>query len=81
MLARHLREDTAVATPILMLTARDTVQDKLEGFAAGGDNRIPVAVTAQTAPALSSVADAVNVTEAADADAAPAADSDSKPQA
>ena len=36
--ARSLREETAVATPILMLTARDTVQDKLEGFAAGGDD-------------------------------------------
>ena len=36
--ARRLREDAGIMTPILMLTARDTVQDKLDGFDAGGDD-------------------------------------------
>lgn len=40
------------------------------GFSAGGDNRVPVAVTSETASVLEPVADAVKVTEAADADAA-----------
>lgn len=37
-LARKLRQDAKVATPILMLTARDTLDDKLEGFAQGADD-------------------------------------------
>lgn len=36
--ARRLRERAGITTPILMLTARDTVQDKLEGFEAGADD-------------------------------------------
>ena len=35
---RRLREDASVSTPILMLTARDTLDDKLAGFAAGTDD-------------------------------------------
>ncbi len=37
-LARKLRQDAHVATPVLMLTARDTLDDKLEGFAQGADD-------------------------------------------
>lgn len=37
-LARKLREEAHVETPILMLTARDTLDDKLEGFARGADD-------------------------------------------
>lgn len=37
-LCRRLREDADVQTPILMLTARDTLDDKLQGFAAGADD-------------------------------------------
>lgn len=37
-LARKLRDQTHVATPILMLTARDTLDHKLEGFAHGADD-------------------------------------------
>lgn len=37
-LARKLREDAHIETPILMLTARDTLEDKLEGFARGADD-------------------------------------------
>lgn len=37
-LAARLREQSSMRTPILMLTARDTLQDKLDGFAAGGDD-------------------------------------------
>ena len=40
------------------------------GFSASGDNRVPVAVTSQTAPVLSEVADAVKVTEVDSAEAA-----------
>lgn len=40
------------------------------GFSANGDNRTTVAVTAQTAPVVAELADAVKVTEVADADAA-----------
>ncbi|HHH44015.1 MAG TPA: response regulator transcription factor [Gammaproteobacteria bacterium] len=36
-LCRRIR-DTGVTVPILMLTARDTLDDKLEGFAAGTDD-------------------------------------------
>lgn len=36
--ARRLREDAALDTPILMLTARDTLDDRLAGFRAGGDD-------------------------------------------
>jgi DNA-binding response OmpR family regulator len=35
-LAARLREQSTLRTPILMLTARDTLQDKLDGFEAGG---------------------------------------------
>lgn len=37
-LARKLREEAHIETPILMLTARDTLDDKLEGFAHGADD-------------------------------------------
>lgn len=37
-LARKLREDAHVDIPILMLTARDTLEDKLAGFAGGADD-------------------------------------------
>ncbi len=37
-LAARLREQSTIRTPILMLTARDTLQDKLDGFEAGGDD-------------------------------------------
>lgn len=40
------------------------------GFAAQSDSRIPVAVTADTAGAVSSIEDALEITEATDADAA-----------
>lgn len=35
---RRLRKEHRLATPILMLTARDSVQDKLVGFDAGADD-------------------------------------------
>ena len=35
---RRLREDAKVATPIIMLTARDQLNDKLTGFDAGADD-------------------------------------------
>jgi DNA-binding response OmpR family regulator len=35
---RRLRKEHRLATPVLMLTARDTVQDKLIGFDAGADD-------------------------------------------
>jgi DNA-binding response OmpR family regulator len=35
---RQLRKENRLATPVLMLTARDTVQDKLSGFDAGADD-------------------------------------------
>lgn len=37
-LCRKLRKDLRQATPVLMLTARDTVQDKLAGFESGADD-------------------------------------------
>ncbi|QLG89625.1 response regulator transcription factor [Chitinibacter bivalviorum] len=37
-LAQHLRRDLLIATPILMLTARDTLADKEAGFDAGADD-------------------------------------------
>jgi len=37
-LCRRLREDAGRETPVLMLTARDTLADKLEGFEAGADD-------------------------------------------
>jgi DNA-binding response OmpR family regulator len=37
-LCRKLREDARNDTPVLMLTARDTLEDKLEGFARGTDD-------------------------------------------
>ncbi|MGY8525337.1 response regulator transcription factor [Paracidovorax citrulli] len=36
--AQRLRRDARLATPILMLTARDTLDDKLAGFDAGADD-------------------------------------------
>ena len=35
---RRLRDDAKVATPIIMLTARDRLDDKLTGFDAGADD-------------------------------------------
>ncbi len=35
---RQLRKDQRLATPILMLTARDTLNDKLTGFKVGADD-------------------------------------------
>jgi DNA-binding response OmpR family regulator len=37
-LCRRLREEAHIDTPILMLTARDTLDDKLTGFAHGADD-------------------------------------------
>jgi DNA-binding response OmpR family regulator len=37
-LCRKLRDEARDDTPVLMLTARDTLQDKLEGFARGTDD-------------------------------------------
>jgi len=37
-LCRHLREEMGRATPILMLTARDTLDDKIAGLEAGADD-------------------------------------------
>jgi DNA-binding response OmpR family regulator len=37
-LCRKLKEESEKETPILMLTARDTLSDKLEGFDAGADD-------------------------------------------
>jgi len=39
-LCRKLREEARDDTPVLMLTARDTLDDKLEGFARGADDYI-----------------------------------------
>ena len=35
---RRLRQELRLPTPVLMLTARDTVNDKLEGFDSGADD-------------------------------------------
>jgi DNA-binding response OmpR family regulator len=35
---RRLREDGKSTTPIIMLTARDTLDDRLQGFSAGADD-------------------------------------------
>jgi DNA-binding response OmpR family regulator len=35
---QRLREDAEIETPVLMLTARDTLDDRLKGFAAGADD-------------------------------------------
>ena len=37
-LCRRLRSDFGVSTPVLMLTARDTIRDKLAGFGSGADD-------------------------------------------
>lgn len=37
-LCRHLRETVGTTTPILMLTARDTLDDKVAGLEAGADD-------------------------------------------
>jgi DNA-binding response OmpR family regulator len=37
-LCRRLREDARLDTPLLMLTARDTLEDKLTGLEAGADD-------------------------------------------
>ena len=37
-LCNKLREEGGKQTPVLMLTARDTLSDKLEGFGAGADD-------------------------------------------
>ena len=35
---RRLREDAHLSTPVIMLTARDQLDDKLKGFDAGADD-------------------------------------------
>lgn len=35
---KKLRQESGKQTPVLMLTARDTLNDKLQGFEAGGDD-------------------------------------------
>jgi DNA-binding response OmpR family regulator len=47
MLCRKLREEAHNDTPVLMLTARDTLQDKLTGFSGGADDYLvkPFALT------------------------------------
>jgi DNA-binding response OmpR family regulator len=37
-LCQQLRQQWGVTTPVLMLTARDQLDDKLEGFSAGADD-------------------------------------------
>ena len=37
-LCRRLRDEARLAAPVLMLTARDTLADKLAGFASGADD-------------------------------------------
>ncbi|MEM1207532.1 MAG: response regulator transcription factor [Acidobacteriota bacterium] len=37
-ICRQLRQERAWETPVLMLTARDTLPDRLEGFGAGADD-------------------------------------------
>lgn len=37
-LCRKLRSEAAIDTPILMITARDTLEDKLTGFESGADD-------------------------------------------
>jgi len=37
-ICRELRDQSKIDTPILMLTARDTLEDKLEGFRHGADD-------------------------------------------
>jgi DNA-binding response OmpR family regulator len=39
-LLRKLRQDAKVATPVLVLTARDTLSDKLDGFREGADDYV-----------------------------------------
>ena len=39
-LCRRLREEAGRQTPILMLTARDTIDDKIAGLEAGGDDYV-----------------------------------------
>ena len=38
VLCRKLRDEARNDTPVLMLTARDTLEDKLDGFARGADD-------------------------------------------
>lgn len=57
-----------ISTGILFLLALVSVV--WGGFAAQSNEGIPIAVTSQTAPVVASLGDAVEVTEAADADAA-----------
>jgi DNA-binding response OmpR family regulator len=39
-LCRKLRADAGLHTPVLMLTAKDTLDDKLDGFEAGADDYV-----------------------------------------
>lgn len=39
-LCRKLREEAGLCTPVLMLTARDTLADKLDGFDMGADDYV-----------------------------------------
>ena len=54
-LTKKLREEAHVETPILMLTARDTLDDKLEGFSRGADDYLvkPFSLTEVEARLLS----------------------------
>ena len=47
-LCRKLREEAHVDTPVLMLTARDTLDDKLKGFEHGADDYLVKPFTADT---------------------------------
>lgn len=37
-LCRRLRDEARLATPVIMLTARDTLEDRLQGFNSGADD-------------------------------------------
>ena len=50
-LCRRLREDARRETPVIMLTARDQLDDRLQGFKAGADDYLvkPFALSELTA--------------------------------
>lgn len=39
-ICRYLRQNAKIDTPVIMLTARDTLDDKLQGFRAGADDYV-----------------------------------------
>ena len=39
-LCNYLRKDLTLTTPVIFMTARDQLDDKIEGFARGGDDYI-----------------------------------------